>query len=90
MRPSGRKELGMEREELFRAAKQEVTPSLHYSSFSLPRIQHSTCREDRNVGGVGKLFVCEIEASSTRNLATKTTGKRCQDLCKPLFGSVGN
>src|SRR5579872_1924546 len=90
MRPWGRKRLRVGREELFREAKQEVTPGLHYSSFSLPHIQYSTRREDRNVGGVGKLFVCEIDASSTSNLVTKTPGKRCQDLCKPLFGSVGN
>ena len=90
MRPSGRKRLGIQREELFREEKQEVTPGLHYSSFSLPPIQHSTGREDCNVGGVGKLLVCEIEASPTWNLLTKTTGKRCQDLRKPLFGCVGN
>src|ERR1700756_1426977 len=87
---SGWKRLRIAREELFWEAKQEVTPGLHYSSFSLPRIQYSTRCEDRNVRGIGKLFVREIEASSTWNLVTKTTGKRCEDLCKPLFGSVGN
>jgi RNA polymerase sigma factor (sigma-70 family) len=82
--------IGNSEEELFRQAKQEVTPGLYYNSFSLPSIQHSTRREDGDVGGVGKLFICEIEASSTRNLMAKPTGKRRQDLCKSLFGCVGN
>ena len=64
--------LRMDEKKLFGRAKQKLSSSLHNSAVSLPGIEDPAGGKGSDVGGVGKLFVCQFKTSPGCGLTAKT------------------
>lgn len=77
-------------EKLLREAKQQLTSGFDQNAVSLPGAQNAAGGKWSDVRGISQLFVCQINASPTRNLMAETAGKSYQNLGEPFFCAVRN
>ena len=68
----------------------EAATVFRHSAVPLPLAQETAGGEYGNVGGVGQLFICDVEPNPFGDTLTNALGKTQQHLRKPLASSAGD